>query len=127
MLVDRGGGSVVLYRVRQDGMFEFAGGLDARLGKISWTGTMTDEEIVRVHELLHEMNWFHSAPESSHQPPELKYSIQCDGSWGRIRLKVEGENSRVRPMQDFLAGISERRLEEFMKGLPKPGVQESRR
>ncbi len=124
MFIENPGDSYAVYRVDEDGVLSFAGGVDAHDRKYTWSGPMTSEEIDRLHALLDEHRWFESGPKSSGTPPGRRYEIELSKP-GVVRdFAVLGDGPSISPIFDLLETAARRRHEQFMQTLPKPGQQE---
>ncbi len=116
-------GSEALYRVDRDGNISFGGGLDARLGKTSWTGAMTDDELRELRDLLAAQDWFRQKPVATDEPRQRVYAVSLHAPENRTRFRVRGENQQLEPLRAFLHRLSLRRLEDDLNRLPQPGLQ----
>jgi hypothetical protein len=124
LFVSRGENAFALYRVSPDAMLSFAGGYDAVNRHYTWTGQLTETEreellaLIRIHE------WFTTPFVSTSRPPQWRYRIDLRRPGEGRRFTVEGRHPRIEPVRELLATAATRRNEEFMRSLPKPGLQE---
>jgi hypothetical protein len=119
-------GAFSLYRVERDGTLRFGGGVDALNERFSWSGPLTIEEIARLRQLNDEHRWVErrSRPTDSASPRRSTLSVR-DGSKYR-RYRIEGECDGITPLRELLEQASQRRLDDFMRRLPQPGLQQDR-
>ncbi|MCZ6834883.1 MAG: hypothetical protein O7G85_03840 [Planctomycetota bacterium] len=123
-MLNQDGGSAALYTVTRDGTLGFGGGMEARNGRTSWTGSMTDDQIGEFLGILERNDWFRTKPESTGLPKGLTYRITINGSEGRNRYIVNGYSESVREVKNFLDEIASERFEPILRQLPKPGKQD---
>jgi hypothetical protein len=120
----RPGRSYALYRVQRDGTIEFGGGLDARNGKCTWSGSLTEDERERLLSLLDQYGWPTIGPSSTGLPEGVEYEIQMQWPGQRRTYHVAGETDAVTEIVRVLQAASSRRNQEFLQSLPKAGRQE---
>jgi hypothetical protein len=116
------GNYAVFYVVGTDGTIGFGGGLDARVQNVSWTGTLTADEIDRLWVLLEEHGWFSGDVKAATtgDPKERQYRIQVQWPGGQRKYRIKGENPDVAPVAELLDAAARRRMDSFMETLPKP-------
>ena len=107
------------YRVDQDGFLHFGGGQDAQLNRTSWTGQLTEQDIMQLIALLNKHGWFTELPYSLNMETDRKYSVKLQWPGGRKSFKVQGRSLYVAPIEDLLAKIANRRHDVFLESLPK--------
>lgn len=123
MYVRDGTGAEAHYEVGRDGSLAFGGGMAACIGKITWTGTLTAEELEQFRSLLQAQNWFDRKPASTGQPPTQMYRITINSPEVRRAFKVKGESPELEAIRELLARAALRRLEDDLRALPQPGPQ----
>jgi hypothetical protein len=124
LFVRRGENAFALYRVSPDGMLSFAGGYDAVNREYTWTGPLTATEREELRALIRVHEWFATPFVSTSRPPQWGYRIDIQRPGEGRRFAVEGQHPRIEPVRELLETAAARRNEEFMRSLPKPGLQE---
>ena len=115
----------VFYRVDENGMLGFGGGVDARERNVSWTGPMTEEEIERLRELVREHGWYDRKPTSTGEPEQRVYRIAFRSPEGSRRFTVRGASPDITPIENLLSDVSRGRLHPFLDSLIDPDRIES--
>jgi hypothetical protein len=113
---------MVLYRVDTDGTIAFGGGADARNRNVTWTGTLTGDEIDRLWALLEQHGWLSGDVKaaSTGKPKDIEARIKVWWPGGSKHYRLRGENPQVTPVAEVLGEASRRRLGGDLQTLPRP-------
>jgi hypothetical protein len=114
------GGSAALYQVSRSGTLGFGGGMDAQIGRISWTGKMTDEQIGEFLAILERHAWTERKPVSTGEPKGLVSRINIKGPEGRKRYTLRGQCESVKEVKEFLDEVARLRFEPILRQMPLP-------
>lgn len=112
------------YTLDSDGTLGFGGGMDARFNRISWTGSMQDEELSELLALIEQNQLFERQPVCSGEPKTLRWRFEVSGPKGWKRSRLTGECPILRQVYELLDEISRRRFDGILETLPKPGQGE---
>lgn len=125
MFVRDGTGAESYYEVERDGTLRFGGGMDARLERTSWSGSMSPEEIATLERLLRLHGWYERRPASTNVPQDQVYRVklsapQVKGLANRTSFRLKGESPDVQPVRELLERLALRRLAPQLQRLPQP-------
>jgi hypothetical protein len=126
LLVERTDGSRAFYRVFPDGTLGYGGGADARSRRITWTGTMTEQQVEHLARLVDEHGWHMREPKDGPNPDEVVFRIDLRTAEGRFRYRVRGDSPAILPVYNHLREIALLRFEHVIETLPRPGVEPQR-
>ncbi len=110
-----------LYRVNGARRLGFGGGVDALNRRISWVGTLTDEQYAELQGLLERHGWFAGTVSTRGEPAERVTRVQLRWPGGSRRFKLEGDGADVQPVRDLLDGVAKQRLSRDLDRLPEAG------
>ncbi len=113
----------VLYRTTRAGEIQFAGGRDALFETPSWTGDLTDEEILELDAILRETNWFRPRPTDPGDaagPEASIYDVTIEAPNGRRRFTVTGGTAAIAAAEAILEAAATRRLDDYLSRQPRP-------
>ncbi len=110
-----------LYRVNGARRLGFGGGPDAFNRRISWVGTLTDEQYAELQDLLDRHGWFAGTVSSPGEPAERITRVRLQWPGGSRRLKVIGDSADIEPVRELLDGAARQRLRRDLDRLPEAG------
>lgn len=122
--IEESGNMAAYYTVDSDGTIGFGGGLDARFDRISWTGSMQDEELSELLALIEQNQLFERKPVGTGEPKSLRWRFELSGPKGWNRSRLTGECPILRQVYELLDASSRRRFEGILESLTKPGQRE---
>lgn len=114
---------VALYRVNGAHRIGFGGGADAVNQRISWMGTLTDEQYAELQDLLQRHGWFAGTVSSTGEPPERITRVRLQWPGGSRRFKVTGDSTDIEPIRELLDAVARQRLHRDLNRLPEAGEQ----
>jgi hypothetical protein len=117
----------LLYRVDDGGTLRFGGGADARLGRTSWSGAMSPQEIHELQSLLERCGWFEREPRTSGEPRTLRTRIAIRWPGGSRRYTLRGSSPDVEPVVAWLDRLARRRFDEVLRALQPQAPGEPQR
>ena len=112
------------YTVDSNGTLGFGGGMDARFNRISWTGSMQDEELSELLALIEQNQLFDRKPVGNGEPKSLRWRFEVSGPKGWKRSRLTGECPILRQVYELLDASSRKRFDGIIETLPKPGQRE---
>ena len=112
---------VTLYRVNGAHRIGFGGGADAFNQRISWVGTLTDEQYAELQDLLERHGWFAGNVSSQGEPPDRITRVQLQWPGGNRRFKVTGDSADIEPIRELLDAVALQRLHRDLDRLPEAG------
>ncbi len=110
-----------LYRVNGARRLGFGGGPDAFNRRISWAGTLTDEQYAELQDLLERHGWFAGTVSSPGKLAERITRVQLRWPGGSRRFKVIGDSEDIEPVRELLDGAARQRLQRDLDRLPEAG------
>ena len=125
--------SFARYRVEPDGTLSYGGGIDAALGKFTWTGSLTESELEQFKVLLQQNRQYRNRPEAPDRPMDtVEYTIRLNitrdagrPSSGTRVYTVTGTCETLEPLHQLLQSAAMRRNADILNRLPQPsGDQE---
>lgn len=123
LLIERDDGRRALYRFFPDGTLGYSGGPDARARRVTWTGTMSEEQVEQLIALINEHGWRTGEPAAGDKPDQITFLIDLRGPDGRHRYRVHGESPAVMPVYNHLYEVALQRFEHIIETLPQPSVE----
>ncbi len=115
----------VVYRVTERGVFEFSGGQDAHLDRVTWSTQLTSTEIEQLNRAIADNRWYTQPPEDGERGDSADRAQTIDvrgrGPSGRLRFVIHGVHDRVEPVRLLLQAIADRRLALDLETLPQAG------
>lgn len=114
---------VTLYRVNGEHRIGFGGGAEAFNKRISWVGTITDEQYAELQDLLERHGWFAGTVSTQGDPPERVTRVQLRWPGGSRRFKVTGDNTDIEPIRKLLDAAARQRLHRDLNRLPEAGEE----
>jgi hypothetical protein len=121
LFLDRGGGAMELYRVERGRSISFGGGLDARDGRVSWTGDLAAADVDAIRAVLEEHGYYATRPATTGEAHERRATLTIRSARGDHRHRVRGTAPAVESLRDVLEPIARRRHERALHALPRPG------
>lgn len=121
-IVDADERTYVRYHVEPDGDLRFAGGVDAIEARYSWTGPLTDEEIVRLEAIVADLPTKPIRLARGERPARMAKVEAVDGD-DRRKFEVPADDARIAGLHTLLETASRRRYAKLLDSLPKPGPQ----
>ncbi|MCH7602220.1 MAG: hypothetical protein IIB54_05600 [Planctomycetes bacterium] len=122
--IEESGNMAAYYTVDSDGTLGFGGGLDARFDRISWTGSMQDDELSELLALIEQNQLFERKPVGTGEPKSLRWRFELSGPKGWKRSRLTGECPILRQVYELLDASSRKRFDGILETLPKPGQRE---
>jgi len=113
----------VLYRVKPNGMFEFAGGRAALDGRATFTTLLAGQDVEMLRLLIEESGWETRELAGSGEPRQRRYVILLRTEKGGFRHDIRGECPDVEPVLERLETIANRRLKSDLDRQPDAGIQ----
>ena len=111
----------VMYRVNGAHRLGFGGGADAFNRRISWVGTLTDEQYAELQVLLERHGWFAGTVSTQGEPHERITRVRLRWPGGSRRFKVTGDSADIDPVRELLDGVARQRLQRDLDRLPEAG------
>ncbi len=130
--VHRGPNSEALYRVSRDGTLAYAGGQAAREREFTWSGRMSDENILSLRTALDAHGWMTGTPPPTQSPSDdeqsdalipIRINVDLRGPHARHKFTIHGSNASTQQIIAILEDASLARHAEFLDSLPKPSGQ----
>ena len=112
-----------LYRVNGEHRLGYGGGADAFNRRISWVGTLTDEQYAQLQVLLEQHGWFAGSVSSPGEPAERVTRVQLRWPGGSRRFKIKGESADVEPVRQLLDDAARQRFQRDLERLPEAGQE----
>lgn len=119
MYITRPGNSFARYKLDRDGTLHFGGGFDAQARRYTWSGPMTDEEILRLLEMIETYRWFEAEPSSGVEEKGRTFEIDLEGADRHRKYTVTGDSPAVVAVYDLLRDAAMRRHEGILRSLPE--------
>ena len=110
-----------LYRVNGAHRLGYGGGIDALNRRISWVGTLTDDQYAELQDLLERHGWFAGTVSSRGEPVERVTRVQLRWPGGSRRFKLKGDSADIEPVRDLLDAAARQRLRRDLDRLPEAG------
>lgn len=108
------------WTVSTEGAIGFGGGRDAMNRRVTWSGTMTDEEIAQLVELLRRDGWLAGTVTATGTPKNRITDVTVRGPDGRKHVDLRGQCDAADRLAELLMQSSTGRHQDFMKQLPLP-------
>lgn len=113
---------LAIWTLETDGILRFAGGRDAILGRESWRGPVSEEDLARLRAVAEGLLRV-SATEPA-EPAEaastVRTRLDLRTPEGRRRLRRAGDPSDLEPLLRILQELSAARLDPVLQRLPRP-------
>ncbi len=113
---------LAIWTLQSDGVLRFAGGRDAILGRESWRGTVSEEDLARLRAVAAEL--VAASPGEPAGPSDaastVRTRLDLRTSEGRRRLRQAGDPADLQPMLGILRELSAARLDPVLQRLPRP-------
>ncbi len=112
----------VLFVVKNDKTVLYGGGINAVEGKTSWQGEMDAKQQQEYESLLRLAGWLHVTPESDKNMGTGQYKIRVRTENIDVKFKLALNNKEATSLYNFLLRVADSRLNQHLRGLPKPDV-----